>query len=130
MFDQRTNHDQAESVDGEALSAARIQQAFEDCLLLRELAGRQTLRVQDNRDLDAIADRLHALAVSRTDTRYSDADRERELREQAERRLVGCAEIVNRLRSTGNPDDLADASWLLWTMDDVAEYVGVLRGVE
>lgn len=35
--------------------------SFADCLRLRELADRQTLREQDGRDLAAIADRLHAL---------------------------------------------------------------------
>ena len=49
------------------------ERAFEDCLRLREFATRQTLTAKDNRDLGAIADRLHALAVSRTDTRYSEA---------------------------------------------------------
>jgi hypothetical protein len=39
------------------------QQAFKDCLRLRELAQRQTLTRKDNADLERIADRLHALAV-------------------------------------------------------------------
>lgn len=47
-------------------------QAFKDCLRLRELAARQTLRVSDNRDLAEIADRVHALAVSRIDTGYAE----------------------------------------------------------
>lgn len=50
------------------------QQAFKDCVRLRELAGRQTLTVGDNRELDAIADRLHALAVSRIDTGYDESE--------------------------------------------------------
>ena len=54
-------------------AASMVEQAFQDCLRLRELATRQTLTTGDNRELCAIADRLHALAVSRTDTRYSEA---------------------------------------------------------
>ena len=42
----------------------RAEQAFKDCVRLRELAGRQTLTIKDNRDLVKIANRLHALAVS------------------------------------------------------------------
>ena len=66
------SHDRDE-IGADRTTGAQIQQAFEDCLRLRELAERQTLRVRDNRDLAAIADRLHALAVSRTDIRYSEA---------------------------------------------------------
>lgn len=40
-----------------------VRQAFEDCLRLRELAGRQTLTLKDNAELNRIADRLHALAA-------------------------------------------------------------------
>lgn len=54
-------------------AAKRQEQAFNDCLRLRELADRQTLTVKDNRDLAAIADRLHALAVSSIETRYEEA---------------------------------------------------------
>jgi hypothetical protein len=39
------------------------EQAFKDCLRLREFATQQTLTRKDNADLERIADRLHALAV-------------------------------------------------------------------
>ena len=53
-------------------AAKRQEQAFKDCLRLRELADRQTLTIRDNRDLADIADRLHALAVSSIETRYEE----------------------------------------------------------
>ena len=46
------------------MADAATAQAFKDCPRLRDLAARQTLTQADNRDLAAIADRLHALAVS------------------------------------------------------------------
>lgn len=60
----------------------------------------------------------------------SESPAERDLRKKCEHRLVGVGAIVRRLRVSENPDDIADAAWLLGTMDDLADYVGVLRGIE
>lgn len=56
--------------------------------------------------------------------------RERELREKCESRLAGCGLALKRLRETGNPDDLADAAFLLGTLSDFSDYVALLRGME
>lgn len=115
-----------EATPGVASVKDGSQQAFKDCLRLRDLAGRQTLTVGDNRELDAIADRLHALAVSRIDTGY-DESVERELRERCASRVAGLGMIVKRLRDTGNPDDLADGAFLLGALDEISSYVDFLR---
>lgn len=51
------------------------------------------------------------------------------IRKTCEQRMIGCVAIVRRLRATGDPDDLADAAFLLGTLDDIAAYVGQLRGI-
>jgi hypothetical protein len=50
-----------------------------------------------------------------------------ELREKCARRVAGLSEIVKRLRNTGNPDDLADAAFLLGSLSDISDYVDYLR---
>lgn len=50
-----------------------------------------------------------------------------ELRRKCEQRVTGLGEIVRRLKDTGNPDDYADAAFLLGALSEISDYVDALR---
>jgi hypothetical protein len=57
--------------------------------------------------------------------------RERRLREKCRNRMVGLVEIAKRLRDKDEDGvDFADAAFIVASVDDFAEYVALLRGID
>jgi len=65
--------------------------------------------------------------MSTDSTNRSSAATVSELRNKCASRVAGLGMLVKRLRDTGNPDDLADAAFLLGALDDISDYVDYLR---
>lgn len=63
---------------------------------------------------------------------HGDAAREHDLtalRQKVEARLPGVQKILTDMRDSGDPDRLADAAFLLGTLDEISDYVDALREV-